>query len=126
MNRYPNDPGFFGFLREVPLFFMIFGGLIFTFVVGGFLYVFIRGIRIWTSNNASDVYTRSVTVVDKRTEVWGGSGDSSANTNYYVTFQLDDTTRLELQLRGDRYGLIVVGDRGQLTYQGTRFKEFQR
>lgn len=126
MNGFGDDTGFFGFLKEIPLFFKLFGGFIFAIVIGGFLYVIVRGLRIWIGNNSSEIVTRAVTVVDKRTEVWGGSGESSASTNYFITFELEDQSRFELQIRADRYGLIVVGDQGDLTYQGTRFKEFNR
>jgi hypothetical protein len=126
MHGFDNNPGFFGFIKEMPLFIKLFGGFVFIMVIGGFLYVIVRGLRIWTSNNASEIVTTAVTVVDKRTEVWGGSGDSSASTNYYVTFEMDDQSRIELPVRSDRYGLIVAGDQGDLSYQGTRFKEFNR
>ncbi|MFD2329490.1 DUF2500 domain-containing protein [Cohnella sp. GCM10020058] len=126
MNGNPANEGFVSFIKEVPLTFKLFGGFIFIILVGIFLYVIIRGVGTWTKNNASELITSPVKVVDKRTEVWGGSGDSSSSTNYYVTFELADHARIELQVRGDRYGLIVVGDHGQLTYQGTRFKEFHR
>jgi hypothetical protein len=126
MNAFDDSPGFLGFLTEMPLFFKLFGGFVFTIVAGGFLYVIVRGLRIWTANNASEVVKKAVTVMDKRTEVWGGSGDSSANTNYYVTFEMDDQSRIELQVRPDKYGLMVVGDQGELTHQGTRFKEFHK
>ncbi|WP_433944201.1 DUF2500 domain-containing protein [Paenibacillus sp. SN-8-1] len=126
MNRSPGNESFFDFLKETPLFFKLFGGFLFILVVGVFIYVIIRGTWTWSKNNASDVITCPAKVVDKRTKVWGGSGDSSASTYYYVTFELDNSTRIELQVRGDRYGLLVVNDHGQLTYQGTRFKEFNR
>ena len=126
MNGFDESPGFFGFIKEIPLFFKLFGGFVFAIVAGGFLYAIVRGLRIWMGNNASEVVTRAVTVVDKRTEVWGGSGDSSANTNYYMTFEMDDQSRIELPVRADKYGLMVVGDQGELTYQGTRFKHFNR
>ncbi|CAI6086210.1 DUF2500 domain-containing protein [Cohnella sp. JJ-181] len=126
MNGYPVNEGSFGITNQMPPFFKVFGGLILILVVGMFLYAIIRAASTWTTNQASDVITSAATVLDKRTEVWGGSGDSSSSTNYYVTFELADGTRIELQVRGDRFGLIVVGDQGQLTYQGTRFKEFNR
>ncbi|MDG0791210.1 DUF2500 domain-containing protein [Cohnella ginsengisoli] len=126
MNGYPGNEGSLGLINEMPPFFKVFGGFILILVVGGFLYAIIRGISTWTTNNASDIITSPATVLDKRTEVWGGSGDSSSSTNYYVTFQLANRTRIELPVRGDRFGLIVIGDQGQLTYQGTRFKEFTR
>lgn len=116
-----NEPyGFFDFLRELPLFFKLFGGLI----IGIFLIIVLKGLGIWVSNNNSEVITKKCRVVDKRTEVWGGSGDSSASTSYYITFEFEDHSRTELQLNGNEFGLIVVGDRGELTYQGTRFKDF--
>ncbi|CAM4452570.1 hypothetical protein FHS16_004071 [Paenibacillus endophyticus] len=126
MIGFDESPGFFGFLKEVPLFFKLFGGFVITVVASTFLYVIVRGIRTWIGNNASEAVTRSVTIVDKRTEVWGGSGDSSASTDYYITFEMDDRSRIELAVRADRYGLIVVGDQGELTHQGTRFKQFHR
>ena len=126
MNSFNDSPRFFGFIKDLALFFKLFGGFIFAIVVGVFLYAIVSGLRIWMGNNASEVVKRAVTVVDKRTEVWGGSGESSANTNYYVTFEMDEQSRIELPVRADRYGLMIVGDQGELTYQGTRFKEFHR
>jgi Protein of unknown function (DUF2500). len=120
------EPGFGDMLGEMPAFFKIFGGLVIVLVVGGFLYVIGKGLTTWTSNNAADLMQRPCRVVDKRTEVWGGSGDSSANTSYYITFEFEDHTRIELQVRANQYGLIAVGDMGELMYQGTRFKEFNR
>ncbi|MGO4106596.1 DUF2500 family protein [Paenibacillus sp. YAF4_2] len=35
-------------------------------------------------------------------------------------------SRVELAVRGDKFGLLVVGDKGILSYQGTRFKNFER
>jgi hypothetical protein len=126
MSRYDEGSGFFDFLAEVPLFFKLFGGFLFILVFGVIIYVIITGVRAWSQNNASALLMRAAKVVDKRTEVWGGSGESSASTNYYITFELDDRTRVELPIRADKFGLIVVGDEGELTYQGTRFKEFNR
>lgn len=126
MNTYDNGLGSSGVLTEMPLFFKLFGGIVIAIVAGVFLYVIVRGLGTWSANNASDVVKRAVTVMDKRTEVWGGSGDSSASTNYYVTFQMEDQSRIELQVSPDKYGLMVAGDQGELTHQGTRFKEFHR
>ena len=119
--REPN-----GFIHEMPLFFKIFGGLILVLVVGVFVFILIRGLSTWTSNNNSEQITKRCRIVDKRTEVWGGSGDSGASTNYFITFEFEDNTRKELHVKGKDFGLFVVGDKGDLTYQGTRFLEFTR
>lgn len=118
--REPN--GFLAFFNDMPLFFKV----VFTIVIGGIAYVIIRGLFTWFSNNASEVTQKRCKVVDKRTEVWGGSGDSSSNTNYYITFEFEDGSRKELYVRDKYFGLIAIGDIGELVYQGTRFKEFNR
>ncbi|MFB9328531.1 DUF2500 domain-containing protein [Paenibacillus aurantiacus] len=126
MNLYGNEPGFFSFLNEMPLFFKLFGGLVFVLVVGGFASVLIRGARQFAVNSASDLVERPARVVSKRTEVWGGSGEMSASTNYYVTFEFQDGARVELPMKGTEYGLLAEGDSGVLTHQGTRYKGFRR
>jgi len=126
MNNFGGPPGFFGFISELPLFFILFGGLLITLVVGAFSYAMIKGLKTWSSNNASEMMVQRCKVVDKRTEVSGGSGDSSASTNYFITFEFEDSTRKEMHVRGNYYGLTTVGDQGELSYQGTRFKEFIR
>lgn len=45
---------------------------------------------------------------------------------YYVAFQFENGERVELCVDGASYGVIVEGDRGLLTFQGTRFLGFQR
>jgi hypothetical protein len=126
MNDFGEPSGFWGLLRDMPLFFKLFGGLIVTLVIGGFLYVIIKGLSTWLANNATQIISQRCRIVDKRTEVWGGSGDSSASTNYYLTFEFEDHTRKELHVSAKHYGLMVSGDQGELSYQGTRFKEFKR
>jgi hypothetical protein len=118
-----DEQSFFGnFIHEMPLFFKLFALLI----LGIFVFIIYKSVRSWMSNNASPLIKASSKAVTKRTEVWGGSGESSAHTSYYVTFEFEDGGRLELQVRDQDYGLIVEGDRGELLYQGTRFKSFDR
>lgn len=118
--------GFWDQISEFPLFFRIFGGALILLVVGVFLYAIIRGLSSWLSNNAAEVLQRPCKVADKRTVVRGGSGDSSTSTDYYITFEFEDFTRKEFEIRSSMYGLISVGDKGELVYQGTRFKNFTR
>ena len=51
---------------------------------------------------------------------------SNSYTVHYVTFELEDGVRMELHLSGHEYGLLMEGDTGRLTYQGTRFVRFER
>ncbi|QKS60444.1 DUF2500 domain-containing protein [Paenibacillus barcinonensis] len=107
-------------------FIQIFIAIVFLVVAGGIVYGVFSGVRTWSSNNATAVLTLYSTVVTKRTEVSGGSGDSRATTMYYATFEFDNRERVELNVGGQMYGMLVEQDRGMLTYQGTRFKHFER
>ena len=108
--------------------------LVFLLVIGVFVSVAIRGISEWNKNNNSPRLTVDATVVAKRTNVSHSHHHhgtdhmmhSSSSTTYYVTFQVPSGDRMELRMAGHQYGLIVEGDRGKLTFQGTRFLDFER
>ncbi|KPV59374.1 hypothetical protein QJ48_11360 [Paenibacillus sp. A3] len=95
-------------------------------IVGTVLYKIFSSVSVWSANNASERLTVPCRVVAKRTQVSGGSGDSSAFTRYYATFEFENGERVELPLKGPQYGLMAEGDFGELTYQGTRFIDFVR
>lgn len=104
----------------------IFGFIVFALVIGGFIFVIVKGIGQWSSNNNSPRLTVPAQVKTKRTNTRGGSGDSSARTTYYVTFQVESGDRMELQMSGEDYGMLADGDLGILTFQGTRYLGFER
>ena len=111
--------------------FEIMFGLVFFFVFGMIIVTAVKGIGQWNKNNNSPRLTVPVTVVSKRTNVShhhhaGEHHHSTTSTSYYVTFQVESGDRMELHLGGSQYGLIVEGDRGLLTFQGTRFLNFER
>jgi hypothetical protein len=51
---------------------------------------------------------------------------SSTSTSYYVTFEVESGDRMELHVEGHEYGLLVEGDKGDLSFQGTRYLGFVR
>ena len=51
---------------------------------------------------------------------------SRSSTWYYATFQVESGDRMELGIPDRDYGYLVEGDRGSLTFQGTRFLSFNR
>ena len=51
---------------------------------------------------------------------------STSSTKYYVTFEFSNGERIELKLSGREYGLLAEGDRGILSFQGSRFISFER
>ena len=51
---------------------------------------------------------------------------TSTSTSYYATFQVESGDRMEFLINGREYGLLVEGDRGRLSFQGTRYLGFER
>lgn len=108
--------------------------LVFFLVIGVFIVTFVRGISQWNKNNHSPRLTVDATVVSKRTNISrhhhsGGTnqmGHTSTSTTYYVTFQVASGDRMELSMAGHEFGLLVEGDYGELTFQGTRYLGFFR
>ena len=107
--------------------------LVFILVVGMFVVTAVRGIRQWNKNNNSPRLTVPATIVAKRTNVTrhhhndaGGHYHHHTSTTYYVTFQVDSGDRMELPVNGAEYGMLVEGDRGDLSFQGTRYLGFAR
>lgn len=108
--------------------------LVFLLVIGTFVVTAVRGIFQWNKNNHSPRLTVEATVVAKRTDVShhhhsGGvnhAGHTTTSTHYYVTFQVESGDRMELSMDGHAYGMLVEGDRGKLSFQGTRYLGFER
>ena len=115
-----------GLLSDVPIGMLVFGGIVAAIVVAVFATVIVKGVGQWSRNNASPVVTTMARVVTKRGEVHGGTRESRAQTAYFATFEMPTGERCELALPAREFGLIADGDTGQLTYQGTRFKGFER
>ena len=107
--------------------------IVFVLVIGTFVVTIVRGISQWNKNNNSPRLTVPATVVAKRTNVsrhhHGGVNDhhhTTTSTSYYVTFQVESGDRMELHMAGREYGLLIEGDKGILSFQGTRYLGFER
>ena len=98
-----------------------------------------RGLYVWHKNNRSPRETANARVVTKRTKVSGHGGhtavrnvsgmnavSSSTYTRYFVTFELENGKRLEFSVKDPEYSMLAEGDRGRLSYQGTRYLGFER
>lgn len=121
--------------------FALFEGMfsvVFILVITIFVITIIKGLGQWNKNNNSPRLTVDATVVSRRTNVshhqHANAGDSSGahgfhtttSTTYYITFQVDSGDRMELQVSGSEYGLLIEGDSGKLSFQGTRYLGFER
>lgn len=117
-------------MNNMPLPFAGFS-IIFVLVAGFIAFVIIgsivKGAAEWSSNNAAPQQRFPARVVTKRTHVSGGSGNSSASTYYYITFErLSDNARQEFRVKPSDYSALADDDHGELAHQGTRFLGFLR
>lgn len=113
--------------------FSIMFSLAFILIFGMIIFSIIKGISEWSNNNKQPIIPVNSKVSSKRTSVSHhnhNTGDNmmhtSTSTTYYVTFEFENGERLELKVSGKEYGLISEGDRGILSFQGTRFISFER
>ena len=130
MGLFGFDVGF-GILQG--LFFLAFAVFLVFFIITA-----AKGIGTWHKNNNSPRLTVEATVVAKRqnTEVHhhpnGGDATgahgmhTTTSTTYYVTFQVASGDRMEMTVKGQVYGMLAEGDMGKLTFQGTRYLDFER
>ena len=122
MIGFGGDPGFgvtFSIMQiMVPVMFVLVFGIIIVTMV--------RGVGEWNKNNQSPKLTVPVTVVAKRSDVHRGIETMHTFTSYYGTFQVESGDRMEFEVSDMEYGMLAEGDRGMLTFQGTRYLSFQR
>ena len=124
--------GFGGFdfmFNLMPMLFMI----VFVVVLSIIIVTAAKGLSQWNRNNHSPQLTVEAALIAKRLAVshhhhggTDGMSHSSNSTTYYATFEMESGDRLEFHVPGQEYGMLVEGDQGKLTFQGTRYLSFQR
>ena len=106
--------------------------LVFFLVFGMFIFVFVKNIGEWVNNNNSPRLTVDARIVDKRSHTshhhhnHSGHVHTSSSTSYYVTFEVQSGDRMELRVPRSEFGLLLEGDEGVLSFQGTRYLGFDR
>ena len=128
MGMYGPGFGFGGFGM-----FQVMFTIVFLLCTGTFVVILVKGISEWNKNNHSPRLTVPATIVAKRTNVSrhrhsgaNGHHNHHTSTTYYVTFQVESGDRMEFHITGQEYGLLVEGDKGNLSFQGTRYLGFER
>ena len=126
----PMDFGF-GLMETLfPLLFLV----VFIFIISTIVGALVTRAKQERKNDASPRVTANAKVVSKRMQV-GENRHRHANddmmhsyhySKYFVTFEFESGDRAELPVDGSEYGLLVEGDTGKLTFQGTRYLGFQR
>ncbi len=123
MNNFPPFGFDFMFALFPVMFFLVFGLVLFTFI---------RGINTYFKNNRQPVVPVEATVAAKRYSVshrhhnTGEMHSTTESTSYYVTFEFKNRERLELHVPSSEFGMLVEGDMGILSFQGTRYISFIR
>lgn len=107
-------------------------------VIGGIITIAVSLIANKRRNDRSPILTVDAEVLSKRTDtshqrhavggdITGAHGfHTMSATTHYVCFRTADGVCAELTVDGDVYDGLAEGDRGKLTYQGTRFLGFSR
>ena len=112
------NPMAIGFYGAFPIMFCVVFVLV-VFIIGGTI---VQNLKQRHKDDNSPRVSSEATVVAKRTHVRG----DHAHTTYFATFQFESGDRMELMIPYNQFGYLVEGDRGKLTFQGTRFLSFER
>lgn len=119
---------FYGFFDIIEFIFPLF----FIMILSVFVFVFFKGMKEWSNNNKQPVLSVVAKIVAKRnhtsrsTSNHDGHHHHSTSTSYYITFEVESGDRMEFSVSGQEFGLLVEGDIGKLTFQGTRYHKFER
>ncbi len=103
--------------------------IVFFLVIATFIFVFVKGISEWASNNNSPRLSVDAKIVDKHMRTHHhhhANGHHHHSHSYYITFEVQSGDRMELKVPRSEFGLLVEGDEGVLSFQGTRYLGFER
>ncbi len=102
--------------------------IVFFFVIAMFIFVFVKCISEWINNNNSPRLSVDAKIVDKRmtTHHHHSNGHHHHTHSFHITFEVQSGDRMELRVPRDEFGLLVEGDEGVLSFQGTRYLGFER
>ncbi len=93
-----------------------------------FFAILAKNIAQFFKNENSPRLTVPAVIVDKQRRTHHHhSGKHHHHTHsYHVTFQVESGDRMELKMLRSEYDMLIVGDRGQVSFQGTRYLGFER
>ncbi len=125
----------YGLFQMTDVIFPLVFSCIFLLALGVIIVSLVKNVSEWSSNNRSPVLSVEARVVSKRSKVTHHRGAAGPDqtmaapmsaTSYYATFQVESGDRMELRVSGREYGQLAEGDKGKLTFQGTRYRSFER
>ena len=117
------------------LFGKAFAGMAVVLMIPILGFILLLVVAFWLIKKQGSAYNKiprivaPATIVSKRTHISGSSTVNhghSTHSYYYVTFQMESGDRMELHVPRNEVGLLVEGDHGMLTFQGSRYLSFER
>lgn len=101
--------------------------LMFAFVFGMVIFVFAKSIIQWNKNNNSPRLSVDAAIVDKqrKTHHHNHNGHHHVSHSYYVTFRVQSGDTMALRVPRDDFYMLMEGDKGVLSFQGTRYLGFE-
>ncbi|NBI06244.1 DUF2500 family protein [Senegalia massiliensis] len=84
---------------------------------------------MWFSNNYKYFVKKKGKVIGKREEFISNSNETFLEidqNNYYVKFQLDDRSEVEMKVTRSKYDKLNINDEGYLTYKGNILMNFDK
>ena len=122
-------------MNQGPDYFMLFFYGIGALIAGVILFGLLRGLYIWNKNNHSPRVTEEAEVYTKRQDfstfthrdrnVHFGSY-RTIRVRYFVVFQTQNSGAVKLKVSSDDFDMLREGEKGMLTFQGTRFLGFKK
>ena len=93
-----------------------------------FFAIVLKNIGQWFKNESSPRLTVPAKIVDMRrkTHHHHANGHHHHSHTYYVTFEVESGDRMELKVSRSEYGMLTIGDVGEVSFQGTRYMGFER
>ena len=90
----------------------------------------VKELQLWHQNNQCPVQTVEVIVaakwIDEVRYTEPGTHHETISTFYYVLFEAEDSSSIEFGVREREYDMFTEGEKGQLTFQGTRYQGFEK
>lgn len=114
------DNGFTIFSILPFMFVIVFAIIIFAIITSA-----VTSLRTKAINDAAPRLKSQAKIISKRTSVHGIHGGHTT-TDYFITFEFEDSSRQEFQVNDYEYGTLIEGDSGTLEYQGSRYLGFER
>ena len=93
-----------------------------------FFAVVFKNLGQWFQNENSPRLTVPAKIVDmqRKTHHHHTNGHHHHSHTYHVTFEVESGDQMELKVSRSEYGMLVIGDNGRVSFQGTRYLGFER